>query len=129
MLQPGCLSWKTSMEGKRRSTLNKSRLFSKPRKSRFGPAEFEVRKAGKTLLRTLKSGLQVVKTRSEEGLEIIFIDTFNKRKREQPIEEGADEDERAYNEDGDAEPDIDGQAVDVGSEEMEYEQDVYSHSA
>ena len=89
MQHPGCLLWRTSAEGKRRLTLNKSRS-NKPLKPRSGPDER--RQAGDTLLRTLKSGLKVGDARSEKELKVTYIKDSKKRKREHPIEEGPDPD-------------------------------------
>ena len=102
---------------------------SKPRKQRFGPAEDK--QDGHAFRRTLASGLRLGETRSEKELKINLINKSNstsgkKRSREQPIVEEDDDWHYAEEENG---PDIDAQAAEVGSGQMDEDQDVYAHSA
>ena len=92
----------------------------KPRKQRFGPDETQ--KGSDAFLRTLTSGREVGETWSERKKKI----TSNKRPREQPIEEADGEWHYAEEEDN---ADIDAQAADVESRQMDEEQDVYNHPA
>ena len=103
----------------------------KPRKQRFGPNSKQ--QAGDAFMRTLKSGMRVGETWSEKELKITYIkkpnsNSGNKRPREQPIAEGDAEDDWHYAEEEDH-PGVDAQAADVGSGQMDEDQDVYNHSA
>ena len=103
----------------------------KPRKQRFGPNAKQ--QAGNAYMRTLKSGMRVGETWSEKELKITYIkkpnsNSGNKRPQEQPIAEGDAEDDWHYAEEEDH-PGVDTQAADVGSGQMDEDQDVYAHSA
>ena len=101
--------------------------ISKPRKSRFGPAEKQ--KGRDAFLRTLTSGREVGETWSERELKIAYIKepnsnkSGNKRSREEPTEE-ADGEWHYTEELSEDDADIDARAADVGSGQMDEEQDI-----
>ena len=119
--------------------LNKQSVASQPasqptpRKQRFGQAEKQ--RAGAAFGRTLASGLRLKdrlgETRSQKELKINFINkgnySGNKRSREQPIAE--EDGDWHYAEEEENCPGIDAQADEVGSGQMDEDQDVYAHSA
>jgi len=99
-----------------------------PVKQRFGKEEQQ--RAKTAFGRTLEDGLgfnwnRLGETRSQE-LKINFIDKDNKRKREQPTEEGEDGEWYFVEDNGHG---IDAQAADVENSPMDEDKDVFAHSA
>ena len=116
-----------------------------PRKQRFA-APVDRRQSRAAFGRTLASGLGIKdrlgETRSEKELKINFIDknnnfsgnkrTWDQFTQDQPIVEGDDGDWHYAEEEENCQencPGIDAQAAEVGSGQMDEDQDVYAHSA